>query len=451
MIRVYEHCVRYVVVTVCTAVIGWAGSAAGAVLNPDADFSLQTVGNPLATPWNLSGGGGSHTVTADAQSPFQNAFASSVSKGAHVGTSAGNPYFVGGFTAVPAAAPGFLYLNVDFRNTDESADAYTLTVSKNAGVANTLMLAVSGGSLLARSGAGWGTSILDPVAGAWYNVQLTLNLNNDTYSGIVTQFGGPTYAISSRSFMSNADINNLFSDGGSDLSGGTAPGHDIDNFGLMTTAPDARIVNIDFNGVRDGDVVGPTYVGQGAAGGGTVFNGLLADSRSPNGDNLTVSGTNLLDSNGNATTIRFTVSPVGGDVGGTATTDPTSPLALLSDYVFDHSAANSSDSPFVISGLAGAQADLYFYLNSSAATVTVDGATASSFTPTGIYTTANTRYFARVPIVNGQITGHFGYLPNGTAVIQGLTIVASIPEPGTFVLLGFGGLGMLCWRRRRGR
>ena len=211
----------------------------------------------------------------------------------------------------------------------------------------------------------------------------------------------------------------------------------------------AAIVNIDFNGVRDGDIVGPTYVGDGAAGGGTVFNGLLADSRSPNGDNLTIGGTDFLDSYGNTTSIDFTVSPVGGDVGGTATTDPSSSLALFSDYVFDHSAGNTSDSPFSIGGLDGfAVADLYFYHRSSSSRIVVDGETADTFVATGIYATSNTLYYQNVPIVDGRISGYFG---GGTAIISGMTIVANVPEPGTLMLLGTALFGLTVFACRKQR
>lgn len=85
----------------------------------------------------------------------------------------------------------------------------------------------------------------------------------------------------------------------------------------------ALVINIDLKGVRNDpgpDVPGLIYSGQGAAGGGAVWNGITADSRTQIGadddDNLTVTGGNLLNSIGGATTLGFTISPVGGDVGG---------------------------------------------------------------------------------------------------------------------------------------
>ncbi|HOY60643.1 MAG TPA: hypothetical protein PK640_21185, partial [Verrucomicrobiota bacterium] len=77
--------------------------------------------------------------------------------------------------------------------------------------------------------------------------------------------------------------------------GGAASGRAADN-------PGAQIINIDFNGAQNNEGPrgpGPTYVGLGAAGGGSVWNGILVDSRLPDGlddHNLTVSGENLTDS-----------------------------------------------------------------------------------------------------------------------------------------------------------
>jgi len=211
-----------------------------------------------------------------------------------------------------------------------------------------------------------------------------------------------------------------------------------------------NIVNIDFDGFRSGDVMGPTYVGSGAAGGGNVFNGLPADSKT-GGDNLTVSAVDLLDSYGTQTTLDFTVSPVGGDVygAGTPTTDPTSSAALYGDYVFTH-----SGSPFTISGFDPLvlSADVYFYYVLYGGTVTVDGATPDPFTPHGIFNNSNTMCFLNVPVVGGQIAGQFG---PGTTVIKGMTIVSKVPEPGTIVLLmssllALGGVtGSRRWRGRR--
>jgi hypothetical protein len=204
------------------------------------------------------------------------------------------------------------------------------------------------------------------------------------------------------------------------------------SFVILDEQTAARIVNIDFNGVRNipgPDLPGPTFVGQSAAGGGTVWNGILADSRLEDGtdeDNLTVGGTNLVSSLGAATTVSFTVAPMGGDVGGAPTTDPSSAAALFSDYIFNNSAANlAGESPFTISGLGdAATADLYFYR--AAGGVKITGVAPVSFPGTGIFTTGNTLFFKSVPVSGGTIAGAFG---PGTTVINGLTIDTSLPEP----------------------
>jgi hypothetical protein len=465
MVPMNERLPRYVALTVFAAMIAWAGWAGAAVLSPDPDFGAQTLGSPIGSPWNPVSGSG-NAASAGAQSPFTDAFPDN-GIGANTPATAGNPYFVGTFSSIiPAAATGQLYFNADFRNNSADGGDYSMVITNGAnGAVRTAALYVTGGALYAEGGGGTGLPILTLKPNTWYNVQLTLDLTSNTYSGKVTEHGWTTTNISSRPFLTENPINCIYSDGGTSLIGGAAPNHDIDNFALSDTplgsppliATRTNIVNIDFNGVRNTpgpDVPGPTYSGSGAAGGGIVFNGIPADSRLtfPNDfDNLTVGATDLLDSDGNPTAIDFTVSPVGGDVGGPPTTDPTSPEALFSDYVFDHSAGNTSDSPFTISGLGLAMtADLYFYHTSPDATITVDGATPAPFVGYGIFYSGNTLFFPNVPIVNGTISGHFG---NGmTAVIEGLTIVtynAPVPEPSTGVLLLVGLVGLPWLSRRR--
>jgi hypothetical protein len=460
MIQVYGGCVRYIAVMVFAAAIGWAGWAPAAVLTPDPDFGGQTLGSAVTSPWTNGGG---TTVVASAQSSFaySSVFAGN-GKGVNVSGS-GAPYFIGFFAnATPPASPilpsatGLLYFNADIRNTSAETGDYSLVITTGAaGAQRTAALYVTGNALYAEGPSG-ASQVATIDQGAWYNVRLTLDMTNKAYSGTVTKYGGATAIIPSRGFIMMSpqnQINCIYTDTGNVINGLTAPNHDIDNFALLTTAPPSRvmsIVNIDFNGLQGTDVLGPTYSGSGAAGGGGIFNGLTADSTT--GDYLlTVSGTNLLDSFGNATRVAFTVAPVGGDVNGpgTPTTNPAASAALFGDYVYDHSTGNTFDSPFTITFLDPTiAADLYFYRISAESTITVDGATSAPFTPNSIFTNSNTMFFPNVPVINGQITGHFG---NGTAIIAGLTIVSYVPEPGTVALLGLGGLGLLCWRRRGGR
>jgi hypothetical protein len=427
--------------------------AQAAFLSPDPDFGAQIIGNPIGAPWGPVSGA-ENSATASAQSPFTNVLASN-GIGANSVASVGNPYFVGGFTSIPAAATGNYYLNVDFRNNSTESGDYSLVVTDGAnGAIISAALYVSGGGLYAQSNAGV-TAIMPIAPSTWYNAQLNLNLTNNTYSGVVTPQGGTAVNIASRGFVTENSIGTIYTDGGTNAVGGPGPDHDIDNFVFSDaplTAPASlalaqQVVNIDFNGFRPGDVVGPTYAGPGAGGGGPVFNGIPVDSTTGN-DNVSVSTTNLLNAQGVPTAVGFAVSPVGGDVGGPATGNGFSTEALFSDYVFDHSAGNQSDSPFSITGLGSAtRADLYIYHSTADSTISVNGASPSPFTPNSIFSVANTLYFKDVPVVNGTITGNFG---NGqTAVINGLSIVTAVPEPGTIALLVSACLALPLLRRRR--
>jgi hypothetical protein len=192
------------------------------------------------------------------------------------------------------------------------------------------------------------------------------------------------------------------------------------------------VVNVDFNGLREGDVLGPTFEGVGAGGGGRIFNGIVANSIQPGGgnnDNLTVGAVNLVNSFGDVTTVGFTVAPMGGDVGGSPTTDPLSSAALFSDYIFNNSAGNTAgESPFQISGLGSVPfVDLYFYQTFQTGwRVTIPGAGATTFSGQGIFAPDNTFYFHRVPVNNGVVDGTFG---SGTAVVCGMSIVSPLPRP----------------------
>ena len=217
---------------------------------------------------------------------------------------------------------------------------------------------------------------------------------------------------------------------------------------LPVTAGGA-IVNIDFEGQRAGDAgTAGLFVGQGAAGGGTFFNGLAADSTVA-GDNITVTGANLLDSNSTLTTISFSISPVGGDH------EPSNgfePASLYDDYIFNNSAGNgvgAAGSPFTISGLGSATTiDLYMYFvfdAGRAGGTTVNGATDPDGTIGTFNGFPNVLFFDDVPVSGGLVTGIFG--SSNTGVLGGLTIDA-VPEPASFGLFALGAVGLLGRRRR---
>jgi hypothetical protein len=201
-----------------------------------------------------------------------------------------------------------------------------------------------------------------------------------------------------------------------------------DDTTLTVTA--IQIVNIDFNGLRPGDAGhAGTYVGVSAAGTGTVFNPITADSTGGN-DNLTVSASGLIDETGIATTVAFSISPVGGDNESIQTFAPPS---LYDDFIFNNSAGNNSPagSPFTISGLGDSPtADVYFYLNSynyqynPSGQISISGVVGNG--EAGTYNGLSATRFLGVPVSGGSITGVFG--SNGKqTVLGGLTVVTLIP------------------------
>lgn len=183
------------------------------------------------TSWTYGTGA---SLSSASQSPFTNAFANN-SKGAHVNAQTADGGVNQTFTTIPAATTGKLYMNVDFRNNDANTGYYSLLVGRNAGASASSVLEIRGNGVKAKSGGNMGNSLLTPTVGTWYNVQLTLDLDLDTYWGTITPYGGSSIAISTRNFVqSNTDINCILSS----TYGNTVncPDHDIDNFVLSNTS-----------------------------------------------------------------------------------------------------------------------------------------------------------------------------------------------------------------------
>ncbi len=218
--------------------------------------------------------------------------------------------------------------------------------------------------------------------------------------------------------------------------------------GNLPLGAGATIVNMDFNGRDVGDPAPPTFSGVGAAGGGTLWNGVLVDSSSGN-FNLTVTATSLTSDTGGATGLGFTIAPVAGD-----NNTVIAPDALLQDYLFINypPAGNSATTaPFTISGFGGATtANLYFYKHSSAVFTGVGG-TGSTYPWTS--PPYFVHQFLNVPVIADTITGSLGspsLSPGDFQILYGLTVeftLPVVPEPGTLLLMACGG-GLL-WRRRR--
>ena len=246
-------------VTLCLA-----ADARGDLLSADGDFGAQTPGSPLGEPWTWAMGG-IFTVEADAQSPFTNLFPDN-GQGVSHGPVDGSPYFVQGGFNVPAGTKGYLRLNFDFRNTTADVGGWTVYVTKNAsGNDAAVGLTISGTGFYAKTAGGaWSDSLFTPVVGEWYNVQVLLDLNDQSYYGTaVAHSTGAVIPLPRRGFVAPGnDINTIFSDSGSGSVGGTTPGHNMDNFALSTYVPPERTTagaNLAANEQPDGagDVLNP--------------------------------------------------------------------------------------------------------------------------------------------------------------------------------------------------
>ena len=221
------------------------------------------------------------------------------------------------------------------------------------------------------------------------------------------------------------------------------------------------VVNIDLNGQRDGESSPGTYVGLGALGTGTVFNGVLVDSNNPapNNDTLTISASGLLNAEGGLTTLTFGLANVGGDTNGGD--------ILNDDYAFNNSAGNSAPagSALTIGGLGGPFADIYLFLELSGGGGSGAGTTLGGLSGTPLGTVngiPNVFFYDDVPVSGGTINGIFS--AGGTGILNGLTIVSdfdgipsppafapfsAVPEPSSMLLLAGGFTALLGLRQRR--
>jgi hypothetical protein len=143
-------------------------------------------------------------------------------------------------TTIAANATGFLYMNVDFQNLDSgSTGTYGIEVTSNADNNNrTAAIWIGKSGVYAEDPNGYGSSLLTPVVGEWYNVQLALNLTDNTYSGVITGRNSGSTTFANRSFVTENNINCIATLEGFGPAGVgvVAPGHDIDNWVLSDSA-----------------------------------------------------------------------------------------------------------------------------------------------------------------------------------------------------------------------
>ena len=412
----------------------------------DGDLGLQTPNSLIGAPWSHVGG--YPIAIATSQSPFTNVYANNNIGANLIGPD--NEYLVDTFVEQTVATAPMLYYNFDvrFNQEDSSVDSYQrFALALNAGAETMFDVFVGSKSTWVSDGYdGYDevTSALSP--NTWYNYQFAFDLTNLTYTGRIAN-DTEAFEISTKTINSaatatvgrniwNGTVNSLFTDGGTN-SLAHPDSYDVDNFSVSdspfaTVGPTAipeepevprtysSVVNIDFNGYRDGD--DPASALTYAPESGEVWNGIAVNSLGGD-DNVSISGSDLLNSAGNVTTIDFDASPVGGDIELSVGTD-----ALLNDYLFTHSSGNTSDAAFTISGLGDIETvDLIFQSPwpGLLAYVVINGAPEQVANPNTVMGTGSNagNYIYDVPVVNGEVTGTFGDGSGNTVVISGLSVL----------------------------
>jgi len=203
----------------------------------DGDLEFQEAGSLPAAPWE-NGPNSPARLQAAAQSPYVNVF-----PGGSQGLRFDNVASYSGFgqrLPAPWTAAGtrFLNYNIDFRTTSVAAGgagSFRFYVGHGPGNSAAIELFVNGDTLFARSG-----DRVEPVravkVGEWYNLALTLDLRDKTYSGSAGQPGDLT-PIAGKQFVTNWDgsVDYFFVDSYGHI-GGVRPGLDVDNLTVREAA-----------------------------------------------------------------------------------------------------------------------------------------------------------------------------------------------------------------------
>lgn len=179
-------------------------------LTTDGNFGNQSDNVAIVSPWNnpMNVAYGS----ASSQSPFANIFATNGMGAYWTNTDITGPYFAQQFVEISSNATGLLYMNVDFMVPVSGAGGFRLVIA-NSSYAGTLIVYVSSLGIYASSASGVGTMIMMREVGVWYNLQITLDMTANTYSGMITREGTLVRTpISSRSFEAERNMSIIFAD-----------------------------------------------------------------------------------------------------------------------------------------------------------------------------------------------------------------------------------------------
>lgn len=206
---------RLCVSSVCAVVLCWFVAVANATyITSDGNFGNQTDGVKLASPWGDFATKNAYGYTAT-QSPFTNVFANN-SMEAHWSQGVTDAGVSQSFTTISSAATGSLYLNVDFMlsRTDTTDGGFSLYLTRDMGQqfsTATIYVNTAGGIYAQNGSSSYTSSFLMPEMNTWYNLQLTVDMTNHQYDGVITRAGTLAQTkITTQSFAhSSQDINNI--------------------------------------------------------------------------------------------------------------------------------------------------------------------------------------------------------------------------------------------------
>lgn len=201
----------------------------------DGDVELQTADAPPSTPWG-AGPNSVVSVSANSQSPFENLFAPG-SLGIHMPN---RGEYDGFGQPLPNTKPdkdGRLFVAFDFRCANQDAGgngSWRYYIGHGPGNSAAVELFFNGTEFFRRSG-----DAREPVAplniGQWYQVQLTLDLNAKTYTGVLASDDRRVDFTGQFATGWDGTIDHTFIDSYGHI-GGVRPALDADNFLVSDTA-----------------------------------------------------------------------------------------------------------------------------------------------------------------------------------------------------------------------
>ncbi|MDP1564283.1 MAG: DUF1553 domain-containing protein [Pirellulaceae bacterium] len=206
-------------------------SMAGGV---DLGFEAQQSGKPPVQPWVSAG---PIEVLAEAQSPFDHVHPPG-KWGVRIGSGQPNEglryVFENGLRATPNT---LMHFAIDFRSTEDSKESGAFRFYLGRGVVESLAVECSATAteFAIRNGSQWEV-IRSIQPGTWYTLQLTIDPNSKTYSGIVGTSADLTVFQEKQTGPNWDGVINCFICDGIGHVAGAACVRDLDNLGLRETA-----------------------------------------------------------------------------------------------------------------------------------------------------------------------------------------------------------------------